>query len=292
MKNSETNYIEQINRVQDYIEKRLDTPLTLKELSQVAHFSEYHFQRIYHSITGESLYGFIKRLRLEKAAYMLLSDKKRSVFDIAMNVGFSSQSSFSKAFKSKYGVSSSGYRRMNRQQNLSSIFHKTLQSPSVNPVLPLDIVLREEASLQLIYTRYTGPYHSNSHLFTYLFQKLYQWADQQHLITEESRWFVLYHDYGSETDEEFLRISVCMSINRPVKIQKDIGVMTLEKASYAVGRFLVFPTEYSHAWNYMYAVWLPHSGCQLADTYSFEHYPPIPMKDSRRFVEIYIPILR
>ncbi|SDZ08868.1 AraC family transcriptional regulator [Tindallia californiensis] len=292
MKNKTIHYIEQINRVQDYIESRLDTPLTLRELSQIANFSEYHFQRIYHTVTGEALYGFIKRIRLEKAAYMLLADPKRPVIDIAMNVGFSSQSSFSKAFKRKYGVSSSCYRRAYRYPKPSGVFQRTLQSTSQNPVLPLDIILREEAPLQLIYTRYTGPYHSNSNLFTGLFKKLYQWADQQHLITEESRWFVLYHDYGYETDEESLRISVCMSVNRPVSIQKNIGIMTLEKASYAVGRFLVSPTEYSNAWNYMYAVWLPNSGCQLADTYSFEHYPPIPMQDSRRFVEIYIPILR
>lgn len=43
---SDTSYIKAINAVQDYIEKHLDQPLTAKHLSQVANFSEFHFQRI------------------------------------------------------------------------------------------------------------------------------------------------------------------------------------------------------------------------------------------------------
>ncbi|MEW9125238.1 MAG: AraC family transcriptional regulator [Thermotaleaceae bacterium] len=113
----ENLYTEQINKVQDYIENHLDEPLTIKDLSLIANFSEYHFQRIYGYMTGESLYGFIKRIRLEKAAYMLLSNKDRPIINIAMAVGFSNQASFAKAFKSKYGVSSSSYRRENGNVN-------------------------------------------------------------------------------------------------------------------------------------------------------------------------------
>ncbi|HPQ54462.1 MAG TPA: AraC family transcriptional regulator [Spirochaetota bacterium] len=61
-------YVSRINRVIDYIENHLDEPMTLDILAGVAHFSPYHFHRIFSSMVGEPLYKFIQRLRLEKAA--------------------------------------------------------------------------------------------------------------------------------------------------------------------------------------------------------------------------------
>lgn len=282
-------YVEQINKVQDYIEKHLDKPLTVKQLSQIANFSEYHFQRIFMFMTGENLYGFVKRIRLEKAAYMLLIDKNRSVIDISMNVGFSSQSSFAKAFKSKYGISASSYRKINTAVSEDNYVSQYSYEMNLS-IEPIDIEIRYEKAIKVIYTRYTGPYKGDSELFSYLFNKLYRWADKRKLISPASRWFVIYHDFGDETDEEHLRMSVCMSAERNVAISGDIGVFTLSKGTYGVGRFIVDPTEYEKAWRYMYTKWLPNCGYRLDDRFSFEHYPPMEEQEDKRLVEIYIPI--
>lgn len=165
-------YTEQINKVQDYIEKHLDRPLKVDELSKIASFSSFHFQRIYMLMTGESIYGFIKRLRLEKAAYMLMADKKRSVIDIAMSVGFSNQASFAKAFKARYGVTSSYYRKSKTQYDASAFMATTIDYRDM-AIDPLSVVIKREEALQLIYVRYSGPYKGDGDLFTGLFQKLY-----------------------------------------------------------------------------------------------------------------------
>ncbi len=89
-------YIERINAVQDYIENHLDEEITIRKLCKIASFSEYHFQRIFKQFTSESLYNFIKRLRLEKAIFLLRSNRKLSIQDIALSVGFSNQASFAK----------------------------------------------------------------------------------------------------------------------------------------------------------------------------------------------------
>ena len=68
-------YIEKINTVQDYIEKHLDEEISVQQLAQIASFSEYHFQRIFKQFTSESLYSFIKRLRLEKAIFLFRSNR-------------------------------------------------------------------------------------------------------------------------------------------------------------------------------------------------------------------------
>ncbi len=286
----ENPYVEQINKVQDYIENHLEEPLTIEQLSQIANFSEYHFQRIYGFMTGESLYGFIKRIRLEKAAYMLLSDKKRPIIDIAMSVGFCSQSSFAKAFKSQYGVSGSSYRKTDGTFKKTDFVGQYLKERDIT-IEPLNIEIRKEKAIKLIYTRYMGPYKGDSELFSDLFNKLYQWADQRKLISTSSRWFVIYHDFGNETNEDQLRLSVCMSVDRNVAVNGDIGILNFHEGQYAVGSFMVEPNEYGKAWYYMYGKWLPTSGYKPDDRFSLEHYPIVEEREGKRLVEIYIPIV-
>ena len=61
-------YTARINRVLDYIEANIDTALSLETLAGVAHFSPFHFHRIFKAMTGETLNRFIQRIRVEKAA--------------------------------------------------------------------------------------------------------------------------------------------------------------------------------------------------------------------------------
>ncbi|WP_326907162.1 AraC family transcriptional regulator [Sedimentibacter sp. MB31-C6] len=288
--NDENPYVEQINKVQDYIENHLDKHLTIKQLSQIANFSEYHFQRIFGFVTGESLYRFIKRIRLEKATYMLLADKERPIIDIAMSVGFVSQASFAKAFKLKYGISASSYRKINGVINEINSIEENFNGLDMS-IEPLNIEIRSEKATNLIYTRYTGSYKGDSELFSRLFYKLYHWANQRKLISVDSRWFVIYHDFGNETDEENLRLSVCMSVDRNIAISGDISVLTLSEGLYGVGSFMVDSSEYRKAWYYMYTKWLPNIGYKLDDRFSFEHYPLLEMQGDKRLVEIYIPIV-
>jgi AraC family transcriptional regulator len=282
-------YIKGINRVQDYIENHLDEPLNVKDLSKIAAFSEFHFHRIYSSFTGESLYSFIKRIRLEKASYMLLSDSERSITDIALSLGFENQSSFAKAFKDKFEISAREY----RIQNISTRpvdFFKTIGVNPTRDIEPRAIQIRMEQKQSLIYLRYTGAYKENSDLFSRLFQHLYNWALERDLVSNQSRWFVIYHDFGNETNEEMLRLSVCMTVHQNVAVDGEIGFMVLEEGKYGVGGFWVTAKEYGKAWYYMYAKWLPQSGYKPADRFALEHYPPVEPQGEKRFVEIYIPL--
>ena len=72
-------YVARINRVIDYIARHLDEPLSLAALAKVACFSPHHFHRVFGAMTGETLNGFVQRVRTEKAASMLISHPARSV---------------------------------------------------------------------------------------------------------------------------------------------------------------------------------------------------------------------
>ena len=105
------DYRSRINRVVDYIETHLHKELTLEELAAIAHFSKFHFHRIFISFTGETLFRFIQRLRLEKAASLLVAEPDLPVTEIALSCGFSGSASFARAFKEHFSCSASEWRR-------------------------------------------------------------------------------------------------------------------------------------------------------------------------------------
>lgn len=113
------SYTSRINRVIDYIESHIFSDLSLEDLADVAHFSPFHFHRIFRAMVGESLNGFIQRVRIEKAAAKLIADPRKSITGIAFECGFSSSSAFARAFKDVFQMSASQWRT--KQQGKNSI---------------------------------------------------------------------------------------------------------------------------------------------------------------------------
>src|SRR5271170_5191860 len=107
---SSSEYSRRIDRVIDHLRANLHRPVKLTELANVACFSEFHFHRIFTAVSGETLNNFTNRLRLEKAA-RLLRYSEQSLTGIALDCGFSSSATFSRAFRSGYGTSPSQFRR-------------------------------------------------------------------------------------------------------------------------------------------------------------------------------------
>src|SRR5947207_12672348 len=84
----------------------LRAPLELRSTEDMAlkcGYSRFHLTRIFLELTGEPLAGFLKRVRLERAACRMRAGE--SVADAAVAAGFESTEAFSRAFKRGYGVS-------------------------------------------------------------------------------------------------------------------------------------------------------------------------------------------
>ena len=103
-------YISRINRVIDYIDNNIIKNLCLEELAKVANFSKFHFHRIFASITNEPLYSFIQRIRIEKAASLLITDINKTITEIALDCGFSNSAAFARYFKDYYKMSATDWR--------------------------------------------------------------------------------------------------------------------------------------------------------------------------------------
>ena len=108
---SRQEYLSRINRVMDYVDTNIDQALNLDVLAGIAHFSPFHFHRIFTVLTGETPGNFVQRLRVEKAARLLQNDKRMSISEIAYACGFGSVSLFSRSFRLFFGTTAKAYRQ-------------------------------------------------------------------------------------------------------------------------------------------------------------------------------------
>jgi len=93
-----------LDRVRTYIREHYAEEMHTADLARLAGFSKAHFQRAFHETCGETLCEHIKRIRLEKSAYKLMTADNSSVTDVAYACGFSSSQFFARAFKAHYGI--------------------------------------------------------------------------------------------------------------------------------------------------------------------------------------------
>lgn len=100
--NLSKHHIKSINKALSYIHKNLESNLSLDNISKTAHFSPFHFHRIFKAFTKETLNQYIVRKRLEKASAVLLKKKNVTILELYLQFGFTSNSSFTRAFKTYY----------------------------------------------------------------------------------------------------------------------------------------------------------------------------------------------
>jgi AraC family transcriptional regulator len=98
-----------LHRVERYVHAHLDGDLSLDDLAQEVGLSKYHFARRFKERTGQSPYQFIIYERV-RTARRLLRATTRPLAQIALDVGFSSQSHLTRTFKRHVGVPPGQYR--------------------------------------------------------------------------------------------------------------------------------------------------------------------------------------
>jgi AraC-like DNA-binding protein len=91
------------------IEDRLGHRIANAELARACYMSEDHFIKLFHARVGQSPARYVRERTLDRAAERLLFSE-HSIDSIAFSSGFSSRSSFSRAFTQRFGVPPGAYR--------------------------------------------------------------------------------------------------------------------------------------------------------------------------------------
>jgi AraC-like DNA-binding protein len=93
----------QLQQVLDYIHTHLDRDLSLSEIAEIINISPTYFASLFKQAIGISPHQYVIQQRVEQAKLML-SKTDLAIADIALQVGFSSQSHLTQQFKRFTGM--------------------------------------------------------------------------------------------------------------------------------------------------------------------------------------------
>ena len=100
----------QLRKVCSYMEDNLEADIVLADLADLIDVSQEHFCRSFRRTTGMPPHRWLLRKRIAKAQ-VLLADQRRSLTEVAQEVGYAGQAAFGVAFRKITGMSPSEYRR-------------------------------------------------------------------------------------------------------------------------------------------------------------------------------------
>ena len=93
-----------------YINEHYDMPITVSQLAEMENYSVTYYNGWFKQITGVSPSLYLRHLRISKAKE-LLEVTDHDIIDIAIMVGYSSNSTFTRAFHDVTGMSPNAYRK-------------------------------------------------------------------------------------------------------------------------------------------------------------------------------------
>lgn len=309
---SRAEYLSRINLVMDYIDRNLEHPLDLNVIASIASFSPFHFHRIFTFLIGETPIDYIQRLRIEKAAWRLREKEPMSVTEIAYTCGFGSVSLFSRTFKKYYGLTPSQFSKEEKPaySQGSKLFSKNGQMLRKNLkndaeddydlcivesnkifFMETKVEVKEMPEFHVIYCRHTGAFDKIYEAY----HKVAQWATPRGLYFEgKTKSMTVTHDDPSVTEIDKVRESACIILDGTiddVKVEGEIGKMTVPGGKYAVGRFELSGPDFEKAWNTM-CKWFTESGYQQGDGWTYELYAndEVPKIPGKMVVDICIPV--
>jgi len=102
------------NQAKEYLRRNFAKPLTLGEIAWHTKVSEEHLARIFRKVTGQTVFDYLRAIRLETAKTLLINSS-RTLTEIAAETGFGSLSLFSRNFRKYIGQSPSAYRQARAQ---------------------------------------------------------------------------------------------------------------------------------------------------------------------------------
>ena len=254
------SYHERMARVVAHIEGHLDEPLPLDDLAAVACFSPYHFHRVFRGMVGESVKEHVRRLRLERAARRLLSGDS-TVLALALDAGYETPESFTRAFDALFGLAPSVFRRNGGKMDAVSKSEKA--------ALPaVEVAVRRLQPLRVAYVRHIGPYDQVGAAWS----KLMMWAGPKRLLGPNMVRLGIPHDDPEITPPERLRYDAALAVPDSATGSGEVAIQEVAGGEYAVAIHRGPYDRMGQTYAALCGQWLPASGREARDAPPLEIY--------------------
>ncbi len=256
------------NNMLYYIYTHIETHIDLDELSRDLEVSKFHMHRIFKETFGINVYQSIKSIRLQKASSLLLTNKYSTISEVAAQCGYSSHSSFIKAFRSRFGKSPKRWRSGGYKTYSDRILRQSgIEMGSTDAFDGLEPVIEKRPELESYYIRHKG--YGDAIKSTW--QKLQTWTLGNDM--SEYRQIALFHDNPTVTPLEECRYIACIVPDTEANLFSD----RLPSFKIAGGIYARFDLQGKHEdllrfIHWVYHVWLPSSEYETTTKPSYAVY--------------------
>ena len=280
------NWIESISRAIEYIEKNLKEDLSIEDIASYSHISSFYFQKGFSIICGYGIGEYIKNRRLSCAGKEVLNTNKK-IIDIAMEYGYDSQDSFTKAFKRFHGFTPTEVRN-------GGVTIKDFAPLKVNLILKggytMEYKIVEKDSFKIIGLKDTFKYETAEQDVPKLWKKFFM----KTIFNKINAKYAVNIDTTLGSDKFEYVIGDDYNNN---KIPKDFEVIEIPKLTWAIFPCVGKASETIQDINQkIFKEWLPNSNeYEIAEGYNIEYYSnPKDFKkgvdDEKYYCEVWIPV--
>lgn len=279
-------YGERFAKVLDFIEAHLDENLTVERLSREANFSKFHFHRQFSAYVGASVSRYVQLLRLKRASRRLVFEPKLRIIDIALEAGFETPESFSRAFKREYGRTPSQFRTAPAWKPLGgSLPFQFLERRRI-----MEVKIVHFAEIKVAALEHRGP----PELVNDSALKFIEWRKESKLSPKDRcKTIGVAYDNPDLVEPQAFRFDICGEVDAAVPPNPQ-GVVNkiIPGGRCAVARHLGSHDRIGACAYYLYREWLPGSGEELRDFPLYFHYLNLITETPERDLatDIYLPL--
>ncbi len=293
------DYKQRMLRVLVHIQESLDQPLCLDDLARLAHFSPFHFHRVFSGMIGESVQTHIRRLRLERAASRLATGGQ-PVTQIALDAGYETPEAFCRAFKGMFGLAPTRFRALRgplraadaaaapsgvhfRERDRVRGFRALRPSAP-----PMNVTLQTLPARRVAFVRHLGPYATCGAAW----DRLCTFLGKEGMLGGDSLFIGICHDDPAVTPPDRIRYDACVTVDDQFRPSGEIGVQTIAGGDYAVCTHEGPYDRLNETYARLMGQWLPRSGRELGAAPCFEVYlnDPNSTEPADLLTDVHVPL--
>jgi AraC family transcriptional regulator len=258
-------YEKRLLRVIAHIHADPSRDLSLDALADVAALSRFHFHRVFHAMTGETVAESVRRIRMDRAARWLVTEDW-PIAQVAARAGHPNTRSFARIFAEAFGCTPAAFRK--RGEMTSPLTQK-----SKGVLHMYDVAISTAPPRRIVGLAHKGRYIEIGATF----EKLSGVIASRGLFDRVGEMLGVYYDDPSAVPAEALRSFAAFTLAEGAAAPEGLEQIDLPGGKVATLRFKGHYSGLHKGYDYLFGPWLRESGEVPRDAPAMEIYRNTPM---------------
>ena len=260
-----------VTEAMEYIFLNIWRNVTVDDIANHCHVSVSYLEKLFRAQTQQSVYAFMKRIKMEQSAMKLKMEADRSITEIGEDYGYSS-SNYSSAFSLYHDIAPSAFRNemSKRQDTEQKIFEE----------IDRKIQIEMRPDYTVMYERTIGSYSDMKAVWCDFVDRYKDDIDENTIFFERT------FDDPTITQKNRCIYDICMSTATP---EKYANSCILQGGKFAIYRYQGYIVDIYPVNQQLVGIWFPKSHNELDNRYNYDRYYAV-ADDGYMDFEICIPI--